>query len=188
MILSTPYLHVQAIRRRYRDEGKPTIAKPAGYNITLNLPNGNVGTTVTSHVLIDSDSDFIWLSTYYYVQDAAWDPEVRGNGEITGDAGERNISLEILSTGRTLSNPREVYPSLFDWGAHPFGGNDTGSEMQDGPTANEGEFGILRCYLPEPIVVKGGDRIGATLRIVQAAAPLGHVLLLSGVRLFMRGG
>lgn len=188
MILSTPYLHVQAIRRRYRDEGRPTIAKPAGYNITLNLPNGAVGTTVENNVPIDSDSDFIWLSTYYYVQDDPWDPEVRGNGEVTGDVGERNISIQILSSGRTLSNPREIYPAPFDWGAQAFGGNDTGSEMQDGPTVNEGEFGILRCYLPEPIVVKGGDRISATIRIVQAAAPLGHLLLLSGVRLFTRGG
>lgn len=188
MILSTPYLHVQAIRRRYRDEGRPTLAKPAGYNITLNLPNGNVDTTVENNVLIDSDSDFVWLSTYFYVQDAAWDPEIRSNGEVTGDIGERLLSIQILSSGRTLSNPREIYPGPFDWGAHPFGGNDTGSEMQDGPAANEGEFGILRCYLPEPIVVKGGDRIAASLRVVQAVGPLGHLLLLSGVRLFTRGG
>lgn len=187
MILSTPYLHVQAIRRRYRDEGRPTIAKPAVYAITLNLPTGAANEIVTNNVLIDSDSDFVWLHSYWYVQDAAWDPEIRSNGEVIGDVGTRELQMMIMSSGRTFSNTGHTPPAWFGWGAWPFGLNDTQSEMQDGPVANEGEFGLIPAYYPEPIIVKAGDRVSATLRCETAIATLGNLILMSGVRLFSGG-
>lgn len=187
MILTTPYLHVQAIRRRYRDMGRPTLCKPGGY--LLNLSSAGVpavGTETLATVTVDPDSDFVWLSWYYYRQDIPWDPEVAGNGEENDVANQAEIEIRILRTGEALGVPSFQPPILQDWWMNVQQASEVLGTFEGG---TDDPIGLWRHYLPEPRIIGAGEAIAARWRAVESGGALqGMILYLSGVRLYTIGG
>ena len=192
MILSTPYLHVQAIRRRYQDEGKPTFAKVGYYLLDMNEPTGNAGLSFIGSVAMDADSDFVWLSSYLYLQTTVWSSEsAADNEEILppGSSNRQEIQLQIGETGEYLSNPPFMPTIPFDWLQGPIvpGLNQEGSELIDGE-AGVVSIGTWRHFLPEPIVLKASSTVIGTMRTIVAMPTFhGNVLTLVGVRLYVGG-
>jgi hypothetical protein len=83
LTVATPYLHVQAIRRMYADQGKPTIAKPAWYSQAVNLTGTAAGEERRETLDMDRDSDFVLLSVYHYYQNGPYNPDV---GSVAANA------------------------------------------------------------------------------------------------------
>ena len=192
MIVSTPYLHVQAIRRMYRDQGKPTSCRPGSYSMNLSLLTGGgfapAGSRRISTTTIDKDSDFVWLSSYFYRGDAVWDPEGSDNGEVSSGNGGGGgvdwdtIDIKLLRTGKSLTTPAAMVPMLFDWvflGGSGFGD----SEGTDTDGSTQSDQGIQRCYLGEPVIIPAGETIQAELVVGRDNATFGALLVLVGVRL-----
>ena len=200
---NTPYLHVQTIRRMYRDAGKPTFAKAHVYSVIVNIGAAAVeqGTNILN---IDRDSDFLWLSTYHYFQRGAYDPNTgstaAGNqsGQEVQLVVEKDIAFTIQGTGRRLHNVEFTADTMT--GAPQIGliagqqlDPDDDKEIGGLGGAHPAEFdndasiGIWRGWLTEPVILPASTQLlvgirrrGASLNPVR-----GHVLMLSGVRLFV---
>lgn len=197
--VNTPYLHVQAIRRMYRDAGRPTFAKAHVYSVVVNIGAAAVeqGTNVLN---VDSDSDFVWLSVYHYFQRGAYDAgagsAVAGNesGQEAQLVVEKDILFTVQRTGRRLHNVEFTADTMT--GAPQLGliaGQqlDPDADKEIGGFAGVGfdngeSIGIWRGWLTEPIILKASTQLlvgirrrGASLNPVR-----GHVFMLSGVRLF----
>lgn len=189
MIVSSPYFHVQAIRRRYRDEGKPTRARPGGYALNLNFPAAGASTDVLmASLTVDSDSDFVWTSSYFYEQVGPWDPNVAANGEEATSAGDLQITLGW--TGEKLSTPGFIQPQFFDRGASSFGGTDGfgSTEALEAEGAAQGMSpGIWRMFWPEPITIPAAASVTVELSAGGFVVHQGNILFFSGVRLYVGG-
>lgn len=191
MIVRTPYIYVQAIRRMYRDAGRPTFAKPGGYGITLNFPGGVGATndTVVGSLVTDSDSDFVWLSTYFYNQNAAWNPEVAANGIESDSVG--NIKLTLGDTGQQLTTPAFLPLMFVDGSMVAFSQTALlpgGSEILEADFAGvRGNVGIWRSFWPEPIIIKATGTVHAEIQSQGFVSEPGNIVYLSGVRLFEKG-
>lgn len=199
---NTPYLHVQTIRRMYRDAGKPTFAKAHVYSTIVNIGTAAVeqGTNIIN---VDHDSDFIWLSTYHYFQRGAYDPDagsaVAGNqsGQEVQLVVEKDIAFTLLGSGRRLHNVEFTADTMT--GAPQIGviaGQqlDPDRDKEIGGAGgvhpeefdNDGSLGIWRGWLAEPVILKASTQllVGIRRRAAAIQPVRGHVLMLSGVRLF----
>lgn len=197
MIVNTPYLQVQAIRRRFRDAGRNTYARPFVYVLPVAIAGTAAGDHGFAALTIDADSDFIWLSSYWMITGTIpWDPLAPGNGQDLEELSElsrsdRQVRIENLRTGKVISRPQFLPLVMFDRGQA-----NTGQKGSECSVAYEGEIagqepvtlGIWRHYWPEPIVLYAGQQVGVTVRALAGTLFPGNVMSLAGVRLSPAGG
>ncbi len=128
LTLSTPYLHVQAIRRMYKDQGKPTHAKPGWYALPVNYVGTAAGEVARNVLSTDDDSDFVWLSLYHYFQQGAYSPDVGSvvanaeSGQFTFNAGAALAGINVSEiritpqgSGRTFHNSEFIDDGICDF-------------------------------------------------------------------------
>lgn len=195
---NTPYYQTQAVRRMLADKGIKTVARPFyGYDLAVNLPNGNFGTIGRDSFVFSADSYFLWFSTHHLQSTEAF---VRGvynpppvDAEPFGDPTGGEVQMRILPTGRLLHTPDFIPIAFCDW-RHAFpaagvagdsvtpmtvfdsfaGGNQTGSHG-------------FRMTWPEPILFAPSDSVEFQVRAARPGAVwnrLGHLFTLCGVKLF----
>ncbi len=211
----SPYLQVQAIRRMYKDQGKPTLAKPGWYSLTVNFAGTGGGEVAQAVQDIDGDSDFVWLSTYHYFQNGVYSPDVGSSvvssesGQCFGNvgAGTQQDIIEVrflsLQNDRALHNLDFISDGFCDFvnfsaAQTPWGSDFEVGQVQDGGHPFEGEgsaiaggfvaLSVWRGWMPEPRILPATSEIQISVRRIFpiAALPLrGHVFLMWGVRLYV---
>lgn len=206
--LNTPYLMVQAIRRAYRDAGRPTFAKPGCYGEIVNFAGTAAGEIARQTLTIDSDCDFLWLSTYHYFQLAVYDPAA-GSGVANNNSGQFldqtaafivDIRIEQSGPARALHDTEFAF-DLFSDGFYtavnglPDALNDQ-SELMGvgvgvvGGTDLNNAISIYRSFNAEPVILPAQSQVSFAVRrrIANATRAMrGHLFLLSGVRLYPVG-
>ncbi len=213
LTVSTPYLNVQAIRRMYRDQGKPTIAKPGWYALVVNLTGTAVGEERRDVLDIDTDSDFLLLSVYHYYQNGAYNPDLGSvaanaeSGQFIADNAldiQSNliaIRLTPLSSNRPMHNIPFISNAGCDfpqWVGHSngFSGDwEVGRfpllahprEGEDTLTGQDGGISVWRGWLTEPMILPARSefQVGVKRRAAVATIPLkGNLFVFWGVRLY----
>lgn len=197
--VTTPYFHLQAIRRAYRDKGLFTLPKPFTYLLQVNFPNAGVvnpGEIATGRLLIDSDSDFVWYRTSWYAQDAPYNPpqSLSVNTELSSWETARPAAWEIairdLRDGRAWHVVPFIEPILFSgWvGVVAAATPQADSNLEDVTpiVANDVGIGHFPHALPEPIILPASTLYEFTLRQRAAAAVTDstHLFAFHGARLF----
>lgn len=204
--VNTPYYQVQAIRRAYRDAGRPTYAKPSVYPLILNFTGTAAGEIVRNTVTVDQDSDFAWTQTYHYFQNGVYDPAVGStvanntSGQFLDLQGSFLVDVRIQRSGGRLLHDADFAFDLFSDGFYAAvaglpGTFDDESELQGlgtvGGTDINTAISIYRSANPEPIILPAKSQVTIAIRrrIALAQRPFnGHVFMLSGVRLYPVGG
>lgn len=198
--ISSPYFHVQAIRRFYRDRGIFTTAKPFTYVINPFFPTeGAAGINQVARAVlrVDSDSDFVWVNTQWYAQDVRFNPpqSVSATGEIS--------TWEIVRAAlfrfnfRVLDNQRAFHQDPFiDFLV--FGGWSGVTNFNIGlaqddinrtlvtPNAAAADIGI-GCFqhpFTEPLIVPEGGRVEVSIQARANNAASDHLIAFHGVKLF----
>lgn len=193
LTLNSTYLQVQAIRRRLRDEGVPTLARPyIGYHAICNLPAGVEGSLAQDTVELDSDSYFAWISTYLFITENAgpYNPDTTtGNGESQA-SDPVQVRMENLQSGKRYHAGEFIEGIFFDWWQGARAGALVNapiqSEFRDGDSSTFA-IGTWRCPWPEPELLNPSDKLRFTARVgaTDVAMPAaGVVFILVGVRLY----
>ena len=197
--VSTPYFHLQAIRRAYRDKGLFTLPKPFTYLLTVQFPNAGVvnpGDIATGRLLVDSDSDFVWYRTSWYAQDVPFNPpeSVSATTEDSTWESERPADFEVkirdLRDGRAWHIPDFIEPLLFSgWvGVNAAGTPQEDENLEDVTPIGGSDVGVghFSNALPEPIILPASTLYEFTLRQRAGAAVTAstHLFALHGARLF----
>lgn len=206
--LNTPYYQVQAIRREMRDAGRPTYAKPGAYGRIVNFAGTAAGEIARESLTIDSDSDFLWVSTYHYFQLAVYDPAV-GSVAANNNSGQFldqtsafivDIRIEQAGPARALHDTEFAF-DLFSDGFYtavnglPDAFNDQ-SELMGvgigivGGTDLNNAVSSYRSFNAEPVLLPAQTQMlfAVRRRIANATRAMrGHLFLLSGVRLYPVG-
>jgi hypothetical protein len=198
--VDTPYFHVQAIRRRYRDRGLFTFPKPFTYLVAVNFPNaGNVvsGETAFGNLLIDGDSDFIWNRVSWYAQDVPFNPpqsvsaaNTEGSTWETGRPAEYELAVTDLRSDRDWHQVPFIDPILFSgWVGVAVAGtpqDDSNREDVTPVAGNDCGVGHFANYLVEPIVIPASSLYKFALRQRATGASVfsTHLFALHGVRLY----
>jgi hypothetical protein len=198
LTVNSPYFHVQAIRRMYRDQGIPTLAKPFMYVLPVNFPNAGVvtpGERGRGILQIDADSDFVWDRLRWYAQDVPFDPpdSVSINTEPSTYEISRyaffEIQLRELDSSHRFQQP-EFLESILAGGWIGIAAAGVQTDLNEGdinPVAGQDVgFAALENPFPEPIILKASRRFEITLRNRAAAnsTESTHLFGLHGTKLF----
>jgi len=207
LAVNTPYYQVQAIRRAYKDAGRPTYAKATVYPLILNFTGTAAGEIVRSSITIDQDSDFAWTQTYHYFQNGVYDPAVGStvanntSGQFLDLQGSFLVDVRIQRSGSRVLHDSDFAFDLFSDGFYAavnglVGSFDDESELMGVALAVTGgsdlnnAISIYRSANPEPVVLPAKSQLTIAIRRRAALAirPFnGHVFMLSGVRLYPVG-
>jgi hypothetical protein len=197
--VTTPYFHLQAIRRAYRDKGLFTLPKPFTYLLKVNFPTpGNVtpGEQATGRLLIDSDSDFIWYRTSWYAQNAPFDPPgsiatvTEGSSWETQRPAAWEMAIRDLRDNRAWHVEQFIEPILFSgWlGVALAGTPQADSNLEDVTPVAGSDLGMghFPNALPEPIILGASTLYEFTLRqrATGAVTDSTHLFAFHGARLF----
>lgn len=198
MLLTTPYLQLQAIRRDYRMRGLFTYPKPFTYIVDVDFPNaGNVaaGESAKGTVLIDSDSDFVWNRLGWYAQDALFAPPQSLSANTEDSTWETNraavfeFAFRDIRSGRLFHGAPFVEATDFSgWiGVATPGGVQEQYNGADvlGVAGNDTGIGHLPHYFPEPVILTASTLFEVTVRNRTSAASTfsSHLIALHGARL-----
>lgn len=207
--LNTPYFQVQAIRRKLRDAGKPTWARPTVYPTIVNFTTGNAGEVARAPLTIDPDSDFVWTHLYHYFQLGVYAPTVGSvaANNTSGQFLDGQAAFQVDIRVSIMGSRKAVHDAdfAFDLFSDSFyaavsglpGSFSDESELMGvavagvvGGTDINNAISIYRAALAEPVLVPASTVMDLVIRrrVANALRPMnGHVFLLSGVRLFPQG-
>jgi len=199
VLLNTPFLQLQAIRREYRERGLFTYPKEFTYLVRVNFPTAGAaaaGEIARDRVLIDSDSDFVWTRTSWYVQDAPFNPpqSMPANSQAANWSSTVSATFEIglkdMRSGRQYHGDPFIEPTVFSgW----IGVDAPGSvlEQENGPivsgvAGNDTGVGHVPHPFLEPVILKASTLFEISLRNRSAGPSVfsTHVFGLHGARLY----
>lgn len=200
LTITSPFLHVQAIRRQFRDQGLPTIAKERHYALTVNYAGTGLNEEARQVLSTDVDSWFVWLSLYHYFENSLYDPE-RGQQLLNNESGQivsattndiTEVRLMNLSTERPMHNVDFVSRHHLDGFMFTTDSGAQDGELFQGAAhpreTGVGAIGVWRGHLVEPVLFmpRTQFQVGIRRRLVAAAQPQrGHLFLFSGVSLYV---
>jgi hypothetical protein len=201
--LTSPFLHVQAIRRQFRDQGMPTKARARWYAVPVNFAGTLVNEEARAVLRVDVDSWFIWLSLYHLFQNAIYESETgkQAANDTTGQVVSATVNDIVEVRLMPLGSERPLHNLDFISRHHLDGfmfRNDSGA--QDGElfaggahpieTGGEAVIGVWRGGLVEPVLMepRAQFQVGVRRRLAAAAQPQrGHLFLFWGVALTVGG-
>ncbi len=200
--LTSPFLHVQAIRRQFRDQGKPTIAKARWYALPVNFAGTTLNEEARNVLLTDVDSYFIWLSTYHLFQNAIYEAETgaQAANNSTGQTVNASVGdvVEVrfmpLASERPLHNQDFISRHGLDGfmfttdPGYPAGELFARAGNHPLETGGQAVIGVWRGHLVEPIVFepRAQIQVGIRRRVVLVNHPQrGHLFLFWGVSLYV---
>lgn len=200
LTIRSPYYNVQAIRRRLKDQGRDTYAKPFnGYHALVNLPGNAALSEAHAPVNIDGDCFFVWDSfSYFTATEALQDGQIFPNpvdADAFTDPTPWEYKIELLRCGRRLHSPEWTALLWCDWrqvATAGEGSNDNplaefGGETPSGTTES---YHGYRFIFPEPVVCDPSETILFGVRVragVGFAGRIAHLFTLCGTRLFLGG-
>ncbi len=200
--LVSPFLHVQAIRRQFRDQGKPTVAKPGWYALPVNFAGTAVDEQARNILSIDIDSFFVWLSLYHLFQNAVYNSQ-SGQQVVNNSSGQTvnasvgdvvEVRFMPMGSERPMHNLDFISRHGLDGfmfttdPGYPAGELYAAAGAHPLETGGQAVIGVWRGHLVEPVLFEPGAQmqVGIRRRVALANHPQrGHLFLFWGVRLYV---
>lgn len=197
--VNTPYFQVQAIRRKYRDMGILTTAKPFTYVLLVQFANEGsapINQIARDTLQIDADSDFIWCRTGWYAQDVRFNPPQSVSATSEDSTWETSrmslfrFNWRILDSQRAFHQARFIDGVLFGgWsGVQSFNAglsqDDVNREDVTPDAARDTGIGYYAHPFLEPPILPAQANVEVQIQSRANNNNSDHLIVFHGVRLF----